>query len=595
MADSKRLVLVDGSSYLYRAFHVPNLQRLTNSAGEPTGAVYGVLNMLHKLIGSEEPERIAIVFDASGKNFRHEIYPEYKANRPPMPDELRGQLEPLFEAVEALGLPLLRVSGVEADDVIGTLARQASESGVRTLISTGDKDMAQLVDDRTTLVDTMKGVERDPAKVLDKFGVRPDQIIDYLALVGDSSDNIPGVPGVGPKTAAKWLGLYEHLDGISAHADEIKGKVGENLRAHLEQLDLARELATIDRTSTWTRARTTCAAPARRRAPARALRAARAAVPAAAAAVDDGAPSAPAEATRRGPDYETVPTTRRLRRLAGTLGAADLFAFDTETDQPRLHARRHRRRIVCRDAGRGRLRAAGPRLPGAPDQLDRDAVLERCSRCWKIRREQGRPPPEVRRARAGNHGIELAGMRYDTMLESYVLNSTATRHDMDSLALKYLGVETTHYEDVAGKGAKQLTFNQVAIETPRPTPPRMRTSRCSCTRPVAAARRRPSLLRVYGTSRCRWCRCCADGAHRRADRRQMLRSQSRSSPRHAASSRSRPTTPPAALQPRLAQAAAGDPVRAAGPAGDPQDAQGPALDRGRRAAGTGRRTTSCQR
>ena len=223
MAATQRFVLVDGSSYLYRAFHVPNLQRLTNANGEPTGAIYGVLNMVQKLLTDEEPAQIAVVFDASGKNFRHELYADYKANRPPMPDELRSQLEPLLETIEALGLPLLRVAGVEADDVIGTLARQASESGLETLISTGDKDMAQLVDERTTLVDTMRGSVRDTEGVVAKFGVRPDQIVDYLALIGDSSDNIPGIPGVGPKTAAKWMGHYEHLDGVNAHADENKG------------------------------------------------------------------------------------------------------------------------------------------------------------------------------------------------------------------------------------------------------------------------------------------------------------------------------------------------------------------------------------
>ena len=469
MADSKRFVLVDGSSYLYRAFHVPNLQRLTNSAGEPTGAVYGVLNMLHKLIGDEEPDRIAIVFDASGKNFRHEIYPEYKANRPPMPDELRGQLEPLFEAVEALGLPLLRVPGVEADDVIGTLARQASESGVKTLISTGDKDMAQLVDDRTTLVDTMKGVESDPAQVLAKFGVRPDQIIDYLALVGDSSDNIPGVPGVGPKTAAKWLGLYEDLEGVRAHAEEIRGKVGENLRAHLEQLDLARDLATIDRSLELDQG----PADLLRRPPdAERLRdlygrlelhSLLRQLP-----VEDGAPAAE---TAQGPatDYETVLDQDAFERWLKRLGAADRFAFDTETDSLDYM----RAGIVGVSFAISPGEAAYVPLThdyaGAPDQLDRDDVLTALKPMLE--------DPAVEKIGhhlkydahvLQTHGVEMKGIGQDTMLESYVLNSTATRHDMDSVALKYLGVETTHFEDVAGKGAKQITFNQVPIETAAP-------------------------------------------------------------------------------------------------------------------------------
>ncbi|MGD8906192.1 MAG: 5'-3' exonuclease H3TH domain-containing protein, partial [Gammaproteobacteria bacterium] len=237
----KPLILVDGSSYLYRAFHA--LPPLTTSRGEPTGAVLGVLNMIQKLLTEQEPECIAVVFDAKGKTFRDEIFEEYKANRPPMPDELRSQVTPLLEAIEAMGLHLLRVSGVEADDVIGTLASRASEAGWNVLVSTGDKDMAQLVDDRITLVNTMTGSRMDPAGVAEKFGVRPDQIVDYLALVGDSSDNIPGVPRVGPKTAAKWLGQFGSIEGIKANAAEIGGKVGESLRDNLDRLDLSRKLA----------------------------------------------------------------------------------------------------------------------------------------------------------------------------------------------------------------------------------------------------------------------------------------------------------------------------------------------------------------
>ena len=230
------IYLVDGSSYLYRAFHVPNLQRLTNSRGEPTGALLGVANMIRRLLSEESPEHIAVVFDARGPTFRHEMYPEYKANRPPMPDDLAAQVEPLHDLVRALGLPMLQVQGVEADDVIGTLARQAGKQGIPTVISTGDKDMAQLVDERVTLVNTMSNTTLDSAGVEAKFGVPPARIIDLLALMGDSSDNIPGVPKCGPKTAAKWLGLYEDLDGVKSHADDIKGKAGENLRAHLAQV-----------------------------------------------------------------------------------------------------------------------------------------------------------------------------------------------------------------------------------------------------------------------------------------------------------------------------------------------------------------------
>jgi DNA polymerase-1 len=469
MAASKRLVLVDGSSYLYRAFHVPNLQRLTNGAGEPTGAVYGVLNMLLKLIGEEDPERMAVVFDASGKNFRHEMFPEYKANRPPMPDELRSQLEPLFEAVEALGLPLLRVPGVEADDVIGTLARQAGEAGLDTLISTGDKDMAQLVDERTTLVDTMRGAVSDQAAVAEKHGVRPDQIPDLLALVGDSSDNIPGVPGVGPKTAAKWLGLYGDLEGVKAHAEEIKGKAGDNLREHLEQLDLSRRLATIDCEVALDQAPTDLD---RRPPDTDKLRTLYRALdfqsllrqlPAAGAESPAGE-EAPTEAR-----YEVVLEPAALDAWLERLAAADEFAFDTETDSLDYM----RARIVgvsfAVEPGHAAYVPLAHDYPGAPAQLDREEVLERLRPLLEdpARRKLGHHLKYDAHVLA-NHGVGLAGIADDTMLESYVLNSTATRHDMDSVALKYLGVETTHYEDVAGKGAKQLTFNQVPLEEAGP-------------------------------------------------------------------------------------------------------------------------------
>src|SRR4051812_21280896 len=237
------LVLVDGSSYLYRAFHA--LPPFTNSRGEPTGAVFGVLNMLAKFLKDYDPERIAVVFDAPGKTFRDELFTEYKAHRPPMPDDLRSQIEPLFEAVRAQGLPILRETGVEADDVIGTLACAASKQGLSVLISTGDKDMAQLVDPSITLINTMSGTVLDRDGVKAKFDVFPEQIIDYLALVGDRSDNIPGIDKVGPKTAAKWLGQYSTLDRLVADAANVGGKVGENLRAGLGTLELARKLATI--------------------------------------------------------------------------------------------------------------------------------------------------------------------------------------------------------------------------------------------------------------------------------------------------------------------------------------------------------------
>ncbi len=243
MADERKLWLVDGSSYLYRAFHA--LPPLSTSRGEPTGAVLGVLNMLNKLLKDESPELIAVVFDAPGRTFRDDLFEEYKSHRPPMPDDLRAQVQPLLDAVEDLGLPVLRIAGVEADDVIGTLAAQAARSGIHAVISTGDKDMAQLVCDQVTLVNTMTGSRLDRDGVKAKFDVHPEQIVDYLALTGDTSDNIPGIPKVGPKTAAKWLNQYGTLDEIVAHAAEIPGKVGESLREHLDRLDLSRQLATI--------------------------------------------------------------------------------------------------------------------------------------------------------------------------------------------------------------------------------------------------------------------------------------------------------------------------------------------------------------
>ena len=471
MAATQRFVLVDGSSYLYRAFHVPNLQRLTNANGEPTGAIYGVLNMVQKLLTDEEPAQIAVVFDASGKNFRHELYADYKANRPPMPDELRSQLEPLLETIEALGLPLLRVAGVEADDVIGTLARQASESGLETLISTGDKDMAQLVDERTTLVDTMRGSVRDTEGVVAKFGVRPDQIVDYLALIGDSSDNIPGIPGVGPKTAAKWLGLYEDLDGVKAHADEIKGKAGENLRAHLEQLDLSRQLATIDQHLTLDEG------PAdltRRPADVARLRelyrqfdfqSHLRQLP----ADDDGDADASQSEPESEARYDTVTTAAALDEWIERLAAADEFAFDTETDSLDYMRARVVGVSFAVTPGEAAYVPVGHDYPDAPEQLTREYVLERLKPLLEdpARRKLGHHLKYDAHVLA-NHGVRLAGIADDTMLESYVLNSTATRHDMDSVALKYLGIETTHYEDVAGKGAKQLTFNEVPLETASP-------------------------------------------------------------------------------------------------------------------------------
>ena len=462
MATAPKLVLVDGSSYLYRAFHA--LPSFTNSAGEPTGAVYGVLNMLHKLIREESPDLIAVVMDAPGKTFRDELFAEYKANRPPMPDELRAQIDPLIEAVQALGLPLLRVAGVEADDVIGTLAKQATDEGIDTTISTGDKDMAQLVGTGVKLVDTMANRVMDPTGVREKFGVRPDQMVDYLALVGDTSDNIPGVPKVGPKTAAKWLDQYDSLDEIVAHADDIKGKVGESLRENLNQRELSRKLATIH-----------CdieldlgpgeLAPGE--ADLRALRALyehlelRSLLK---GLPDNGEPEAKSTAA-----YETILTERQFDAWLKKIETADLVALDTETTSINyMEAELVGLSFAVTENEAAYLPVAHD-YPGAPAQFDRDTVLARL-KAWLEDPRQGKVGHHLKYDAhvLANHGIRLAGQRYDTMLESYVLNSTATRHDLDSVARRYLGRETIHFEDVAGKGAKQLRFDEVPLDQAAP-------------------------------------------------------------------------------------------------------------------------------
>ncbi len=465
MAESKPLILVDGSSYLYRAFHA--LPQLTNSHGANTGAVLGVLNMLRKLLDQYEPDRIAVVFDAGGKTFRDEMFAEYKANRPPMPDELREQIAPLVEAVEAMGLPLLRVEGVEADDVIGTLARRAAADGEAVLVSTGDKDMAQLVDERVTLVNTMTDTAMDPEGVLARFGVRPDQIIDYLALVGDTSDNIPGVPKVGPKTAAKWLTRYGDIDSLKAHADEIKGKVGESLRDHLGQLDLSRRLATIACDLDLGPAAQDLA----RREPdlgtLRGLYSRLELKSLLRTLPDGGEPNAAEEPVDTA--YDIVLDKAGFDVWVDRLRGAELIAFDTETDGiDYMHAA-----IVgvsfCIREGEAAYVPVGHDYPGAPEQLDRATVLGALK---PLLEDPSRPKVghhlKFDTHVLANHGIELRGIRHDTMLESYVLNSTATRHDMDSVASRYLGITTTHFEDVAGKGARQLTFNQVPLEQAGP-------------------------------------------------------------------------------------------------------------------------------
>jgi len=498
MSAQPDLVLVDGSSYLYRAFHA--LPPLTNSRGEPTGAVHGVLNMLLRLVKEHPQSRLAVVFDAPGKTFRDELFAEYKSHRPPMPDDLRAQVDPLLAIVQAMGLPLLRIAGVEADDVIGTLARAAAARGERVLISTGDKDMAQLVDGHVTLINTMSNTLLDRAGVKAKFDVWPEQIIDYLALVGDASDNIPGIDKVGPKTAAKWLGTWPTLDELVANAAGIGGKVGENLRAGLATLELSRKLATIrcdlelpaGATSLAKRAPDTAAlrelyarlelrtllrqlegdaAPGEAVAgPATAAAAAAGAASTAGAAtlapepgagganLVDGAHDA---ITRR---YETVSTPERLAAWIDILRAAPLVCFDTETTSLDYMAARIVGVSFSVAPGEAAYVPLAHDYPGAPDQLP----LERTLAALRPLLEDAQLPKVGANLKydahvLANHGIGLAGMRYDTMLESYVLDSTQ-RHDMDTMAAKHLGLKTVKFEEIAGKGAKQLTFNQVSVE-----------------------------------------------------------------------------------------------------------------------------------
>jgi DNA polymerase-1 len=478
--NARKLLLVDGSSYLYRAFHA--LPPLSNSKGEPTGAVLGVLNMLNKLIKDESPERIAVVFDAPGRTFRDDLFDQYKAHREPMPDELRSQVQPLLEAVEAMGLPLLRIPGVEADDVIGTLAEQGAAAGYDVLISTGDKDMAQLVGPRISLVNTMSNTRLDRAGVKAKFDVFPEQIIDYLSLVGDSSDNIPGITGVGPKTAAKWLNQYQTLDALTAHAAEITGKVGENLRNELPVLELSRKLATIDKSvkldlgpeelvggapdlkrlrGLFTRLEL--------RAMLKSLESASsspAEVPAAAQAATANTPDAgPPLALAQPRNYQKILSQEAFDVWLARLAAAPLVSFDTETDSLDYMRARIVGLSLAIAPGEAAYVPLGHDYAGAPQQLDRDQVLT-ALKPWI---EDAALPKLGHHLKfdthiLANYGIDLRGQRYDSMLESYVLNSVATRHDMDSTAEKYLGIKTIHYEDVAGKGAKQITFNQVDVD-----------------------------------------------------------------------------------------------------------------------------------
>ncbi|WP_319558265.1 DNA polymerase I [Thiomicrorhabdus sp.] len=490
-------ILVDGSSYLFRAFHA--MPPLSNSKGQATGAIFGVINMLGKLLEQYQPQKMAVIFDAKGKTFRHEMYSEYKSHRPPMPEELSSQIEPIHEIVKALGLPLLVIDGVEADDVMGTLAYQATISRHDTLISTGDKDMAQLVNEHVTLINTMTDTLSTPEQVVEKFGVRPDQIIDYLALVGDTADNIPGIPKCGPKTAVKWLQAFGNIDNLVENASMITGKIGENLRNNLDQLKLSRELTTIKldcdlpigledinrhpadleklqelfaeyELRSWLGQVMKGEVPFSKSNGAKAHSQTVQKKNGSETSDPTPTPTPTASESEQSAEYETVLDENSLQKWLKLVQDSKLFAIDTETTSlNHFEARVVGLCLAVRDSDNQQNLACYIPLAhdyeGAPQQLDRDQVLQLFKPILQ----------DPNKAKCGqnlkydwhvlkNHDIEMQGMQFDTMLESYCLNSVATRHNMDDLALKYLNYRTTHFEEIAGKGKKQLTFNQIELE-----------------------------------------------------------------------------------------------------------------------------------
>ena len=469
----KTLLLVDGSSYLYRAFHA--LPELKSPRGEPTGAIHGVLSMLKRLSADYGAAARACVFDAKGKTFREDAYPQYKANRPSMPEDLASQIEPLKEAIAALGWPVLTISGVEADDVIATLAEQARHGGWSCIISTGDKDLAQLVDERVTLVNTMSNEKLDPAGVKRKFGVTPEQIVDFLSLNGDAVDNVPGVDKVGPKTAAKWIQQFGSLDAVMAHAGEIPGAVGENLRKALDWLPKGRELLTVKRDVKLPvglsdlGARETDAAKLaeffERYGMKTMLREVRGAAPAAgapapAATALPDPPSAPAPPERR--KYLTLHTAKDLAEFLNMLEKAELVGFDTETTglEPMVA------RLVGMSFAFGDTAWYLPlahEYPGAPDQIGVENALKILKE-WLESEHHAKVGQNLKFDAhiLANHGVRLAGIAHDTLLESYVYE-VHERHDLDSLSQRHLGWKTISYDEVTGKGASRISFAEVDI------------------------------------------------------------------------------------------------------------------------------------
>ena len=462
--EQKSLVLLDGSSYLYRAYFATARSGLKSPDGQPTGAIFAIINMIKKLRKDFPSELFAIVFDAKGKTFRHEMYTEYKANRPPMPDELRSQVDFVHQIIKAQGYPVLSIEGVEADDVIGTLATKAADQDLSVTISTGDKDLAQLVSANIQIVDTMKDVIYDKNGVFDKFGVYPEQIIDYLTLVGDSSDNIPGVPKVGPKTAVKWLETYQSLDNIVINKDEIGGKVGENLRENIEQLSLSKDLVTIkldvdidsdfrsfvssdqDKElllslyqqlgfNSWLE--------------------------------ELGGVSEDTQVDTDFSDfsYDVIIKESQLNDWVEKLVSADLIAFDTETTSLDAMQASLVGMSFAIKSGSDFESAYLPMSHVVGEQIDFDKslaiikpILER-EELFKVGQNLKYDAIVL-----ANHDVELKGIQFDTMLESYVLDSVSNRHDLDTLAMKYLGHKMIGFEEIAGKGKKQLTFDQIPIE-----------------------------------------------------------------------------------------------------------------------------------
>jgi DNA polymerase-1 len=485
-----KLILIDGSSYLYRAFHA--LPPLSNSQGEPTGALFGIVNMLRATLKAK-PDYVAFVSDAPGPTFRNELYDQYKANRPPMPDDLRAQVDPMLAIVGALGFPILRVNGVEADDVIGTLTEQAHAQGIEVEISTGDKDLAQLVRPGITLVNTMTNTTTDSAGVVDKFGVKPEQIVDFLSLTGDTVDNVPGVTKCGPKTAAKWLAEYGTLDNVMANADKIGGKIGEYLREALPKLPLSRQLVTIKTDVPLDEPLTALTLHERDTEQLRALFTRyefKAALkdldtetaspvgahpvrdPSEAQASSDSMADGRAQGALLQPalnmegQYELVTTQAQFDTWLARIATAPLIAFDTETTSIDSMQADIVGISLSVEVGKACYIPLTHDYPGVPAQLPRDQVLAALKPFF----EDANRPKLGQHAKydiniLSHYGIKVQGLQHDSMLESYVWNATATRHDMDSLARKYLGVETIKYEQVAGKGAKQISFSQVDLDT----------------------------------------------------------------------------------------------------------------------------------